>query len=390
MNNLMIFIFSVFLIALLTFHFMSNANNITPSSSVRDSLGYIDTPFKKEDTKTVVEFEVTQGQSFWSIIVIPITGARFELIAADGTVVFDNQHNDIKVVHGSDMRDGLAGVRYDLPLIDVANRTGTWQFVVQYDSPGYDSMIVTQIFKQMTVDAKVTIPGNLAVVGDLMAPSVIVKANGEGIPNADVSFLLTYPDGSTLTVAGYDNGLGFDGAAGDGVYSSVSTYPYQQLGEHLIEAKVTAQHLGYEYQTQAAKNIVVTEQLAIVNKTEVMIPQDSCAEEVILKANITVKKSGNYSIYNSLKGSLDNRFGIRVIQKMDLSQGEHDIELFYSKEALIKRFSQQEIISFSPLLIEIIDLDRAGTPGFNSVVNPRAAIADKFYLKESGFCRVNI
>lgn len=391
MNNSINFIKSAFLIILFISSFIANANNVTPLSSVRDSLGYIDTPFKKGDTQTVVEFEVVRGQSFLSTIVIPITNASFELIAADGSVVIDSQHRDIKVTHGTEIQAGLVGASYDLPLIDVANRMGVWQFVVQYDAPEYDSMVVTQVFRQMTLDAKIAVPGHLAVVGDLMAPSVLVKANGEAIENADVSFLITYPDGTTLTVAGYDDGLGFDGVAGDGVYSSASTYPYQQLGEHIMEASVTASHLGYEYQTQAGKNIVVTEQLAIVNKTELMIPQGTCVDNLTLKATIHFKKAGQFDFLSVLKGSLsEGKFGANAGQRVTVTEGEHEFDIVFSKKELLRAFSEGEVISFSPLFVKTTDYSKSGTREFNSVVNPLVAITDTFYLKDINFCRENI
>lgn len=368
----------------------TNVNAFTSLSSVRDSLGYIDTPLKKGETQTTVEFEIDRGQSFWPTIVIPIIDARFELIAPDGTVVMDSQNSKIKVTHGSDIRPGLPGASYELPLVDVANKPGTWQFIVQYDAPDYNSMIVTQIFRQMTVSAKVSIPGHLVVVGDLMAPSVLVTADAKAIPDAEVSFLITYPDGTTVTTVGYDNGSGFDAVAGDGVYSSPSTYPYQQLGEHIIEASVIAQHLGYEYRTQAGKNIVVTEQLANVNKTELFIPTDVCVDKVILKSNVTIRKSGAYSIYSSLSGALDNRFGVRAIKNMNLSEGDHDIELVFTKKMLVNRFSQKDVISFSPLLIETTDYTKSGIREFNSVVNPRVAISDTFTLEDINFCHDDI
>lgn len=48
----------------------TNVNAFTSLSSVRDSLGYLDTPFKKGETQTTVEFEIDRGQSFWPTIVI--------------------------------------------------------------------------------------------------------------------------------------------------------------------------------------------------------------------------------------------------------------------------------------------------------------------------------
>ncbi|MGO2508668.1 MAG: DNRLRE domain-containing protein [Vibrio hibernica] len=390
MGHIINFTINTFLIVFFIFSSITNANSMVGLSSVRDSLGYIDTPFKKGETQTTVEFEIDRGQSFWPTIVIPIIDARFELIAPDGTVVMDSQNSKIKVTHGSDIRPGLPGASYELPLVDVANKPGTWQFIVQYDAPDYDSMIVTQIFRQMTVSAKVSILGHLAVVGDLMAPSVLVTADAKAIPDAEVSFLITYPDGATVTTVGYDNGSGFDALAGDGVYSSLSTYPYQQLGEHIIEASVIAQHLGYEYRTQAGKNIVVTEQRANVNKAELFIPTDVCVDKVILKSNVTIKKSGTYSVYSSLSGTLDNRFGVRAIKSMNLSEGDHDIELIFTKKMLVNRFSRKDVISFSPLLIETTDYTKSGTREFNSVVNPRVAIPDTFSLDDINFCRDDI
>ncbi|WP_194090722.1 choice-of-anchor X domain-containing protein [Vibrio hibernica] len=366
----------------------TNVNAFTSLSSVRDSLGYLDTPFKKGETQTTVEFEIDRGQSFWPTIVIPIIDARFELIAPDGTVVMDSQNSKIKVTHGSDIRPGLPGASYELPLVDVANKPGIWQFVVHYNAPDYDSMIVTQIFRQMTVSAKVSILGHLVVVGDLMAPSVLVTADAKAIPDAEVSFLITYPDGTSVTTMGYDNGSGFDAVAGDGVYSSASTYPYQQLGEHIIEASVIAQHLGYEYRTQAGKNIVVTEQLANVNKTELVIPQGTCIDNLILKATIQFNKAGEFDLLTILRGSLSKgKFGASGGQRVTVTAGEHEFDIVFSKKELLRSFSSNELISFSPLLIETTDYTKSGTREFNSVVNPRVAISDTFTLEDINFCR---
>ncbi|WP_434340002.1 choice-of-anchor X domain-containing protein [Motilimonas cestriensis] len=379
------------MIVLFLYGILANANNMIPLSSTSDQLGFIDTPFKKQDTKTIVKFEVTRGQSFLSTIVIPITGASFELIAADGTVVIDSKHSDIKVTQGNDIEPDLPGASYELPLIDAGNRVGVWQFVIDYDAPGYDSMVVTQIFKKMEVSAIIAIAGHLAVVGDLMAPSVLVTANGNPISDANVSFLITFPDGSKIKVIGYDNGLGFDAVAGDGVFSTASTYPYQQLGEHVIEADVTAQHLGFEYQAKTGKNIVVTEQLAMVNKTELMIPQDTCVENLILKAKINFSKAGTYDLLSILNGSLkQGKFGATAGQRIMVTEGEHEFDIVFDKNDLLNSFSEGEIVSFSPLFVKTTDLSNAGTREFNSVVNPLFAIPDTFYVEDINFCHEDI
>lgn len=418
MNHFFSLVKHCFVISLFVFCFVTNANDIMPTSSTSDLLDSIETPFNKGDTQSIIEFNARRGHSFLFSIAIPIKGAHFELIDADGSAILDDQHRDVRSDRG-EVLTGITGVIYQLPLIHVANRQGTWKLIVKYKAPGYESAIASQIFTQITLyekldnnegftvvgeqipsaaltstsnknftlNAKVTIPGHLAVVGDKMSPSILVKANGSPIPNAKVLILITYPDGTSFTVPGLDNGLGFDLESGDGIYSSASTYPYRQLGEHLVEATVTAKHFGHEYQTQTGKNIVVTEQFAIVNKTEIITPQDTCVNNVVLQVSITIKKAGVYSIYNSLRGSLDHRFGIRVIERMNLSQGEHEIELIYNKKALAKRFSQGEIISFSPLLVETTDYSKSGTREFNSVVNPHFSIPDTFQLKDIDLCR---
>lgn len=130
------------------FCFAGSANNITSFSSTDNKIGFIDTPFGKQDTKTIVKFEVTHGESFLSSIVIPISGARFELFSPDGTIIIDSKHSDIRVTQRDEIEAGLPGARYELPMIDADNRVGVWEFVINYDAPGYDSMVVTQILKK--------------------------------------------------------------------------------------------------------------------------------------------------------------------------------------------------------------------------------------------------
>uniref|UniRef100_UPI0039B07631 hypothetical protein n=1 Tax=Vibrio hibernica TaxID=2587465 RepID=UPI0039B07631 len=68
MINSLKFIVRIFSVVLFFLIVATNVNAFTSLSSVRDSLGYLDTPFKKGETQTTVEFEIDRGQSFWPTI----------------------------------------------------------------------------------------------------------------------------------------------------------------------------------------------------------------------------------------------------------------------------------------------------------------------------------
>ncbi|WP_086981460.1 choice-of-anchor X domain-containing protein [Vibrio aphrogenes] len=385
-NILKVFVLSI------AFCFSSHllARDTVPLFSGKELFEIIDEPFKSGDHQTIVEFEVNRGQSFFSTLVIPITNAHFELIDSDGNMVIDSHSKLVSITHGEEIEPGLPGASYKLPLMDVGSKTGIWKFIIQYDEINYDSAIALQVFRKSVLNAKVAILSHLAVVGDLMVPAVLVTANGEPVLDATVPIVVTYPDGTRETLTGYDDGLGLDAVAGDGVYTAPDNIPYQQVGEHIIESKVIAHHLGYQYKTYAGKNIVATEQMAKVNNTQLSFSEGGCVNELILKANVTIKKAGEYSFYSSLNKIQKRFFGVRAIKVFTLPEGEHEIELAFSKQKLINTFSNSDILSFSPLLIEITDTSKSGTREFNSVVNPRVAINESFSLRDINFCRDDI
>ncbi|WP_417880113.1 choice-of-anchor X domain-containing protein [Vibrio sp.] len=229
------------------------ARDTVPLFSGKELFEIIDAPFKKGDRQTVVEFEVNRGQSFFASVVIPITNVHFELLDSNGNSVLDSHHESIKISYGDEIEPGLPGASYKLPSLDVGNKTGTWKFIIQYDEVNYDSAIALQIFRKSILNAKVAILGHLAVVGDFMVPAILVTANGQPVLNAEVPITVTYPDGRMDKLVGYDDGSGLDAVAGDGVYTAPDSIPYQQVGEHIVESKVVAHRLGYQYQAYAGK-----------------------------------------------------------------------------------------------------------------------------------------
>lgn len=366
------------------------ARDSVPLFSGNELFKIIDEPFKSGDNQTIVEFEVNRGQSFFSTLVIPITNAHFELIDSDGNMVIDSHSQLISITHGEEIEPGLPGASYKLPSLDVGNKTGIWKFIIQYDEVNYDSAIALQVFKKSILNAKVAILGHLAVVGDFMVPAILVTANGQPVLNAEVPITVTYPDGRVDKLMGYDDGSGLDAVAGDGVYTSSSSIPYQQIGEHIIESQVVAQRLGYQYQAYAGKNIVITEQMATVKDAQLSLLKERCVDNLVLKANVTIKKSGEYSFYSSLNKAQSRVFGVRAIKVFTLPEGDHEIELEFSKQKLTRAFSNEDTLSFSPLLIETTDTSKSGTREFNSVVNPRVAINESFAMKDINFCRDDI
>lgn len=381
-----------FLVLSIVFGFSSQllARDTVPLFSGKELFEIIDEPFKSGDNQTVVEFEVNRGQSFFSTLVIPITNAHFELIDSDGNMVIDSHSQLISITHGEEIEPGLPGASYKLPSLDVGNKTGIWKFIIQYDEVNYNSAIALQIFKKSILNAKVAILSHLAVVGDFMVPAILVTANGQPVLNAEVPITVTYPDGSVDELVGYDDGSGSDALAGDGVYTAPNNIPYQQEGEHIIEGQVLAHRLGYQYQAYAGKNIVVTEQMAKVNKTQLSFSEVGCLNELVLKANVTIKRAGEYSFYSSLNKTQRHLFGVRAIKVFSLPEGDHVIELEFSKQKLTRAFSNEDTLSFSPLLIETTDTLKSGTREFNSLVNPRVAINESFAMKDINFCRDDI
>jgi hypothetical protein len=286
-------------------------------------------------TKVVVPFAVNGCSTIMLEVIVPVDSAQFTLANPAAAVVLASGDPSLHFVAGETLLPGggLPGGIFTSG--EIANPAdGNWAIRLSYPSATVPTVAMATIYCKTSYQAGIAMESYRLLAGETAVVGMLVANDGESVTglSPEITVGLKSDSSSDVTLEGKDDGIDFDGAADDGLYSAVHTFA--TAGTYVVSGIVAIPTPAGIVTRNASAEVEVID--PGVSVTQVTTGNNYGAGSCITGINIFVtvegRKSGTFVTAATLKSETGESITVR--SRSTLIPGSNAITLTFTADEL--------------------------------------------------------
>jgi len=286
-------------------------------------------------TDAVIPFTVSGCSGIMLEIIVPVDAANVTLVNPSSAVVLASGDPSLHFVSGEMLQpeSGLPGGIFTSDEIDDPG-DGNWKIRLSYPPASVPTVAMATVYCRTPYHAGIAMERYQLLAGETVVVGMLITNAGAPVTGLSPAITVGIKNAPSTNVKleGRDDGMDFDGAADDGLYSA--KYTFATAGKYEVSGTVTIQTPGGTVTRNASAEVEVID--PGISVTQVTTGNNYGAGNCVTGINVFVsidgRKSGTFVTAATLKS--ENGENITVRSRSDIASGNNAITLTFTAEEI--------------------------------------------------------
>lgn len=310
-------------------------------------------PVTSRDNEATMLFNVDEADALKAEVIVPLDGATVYLVRPNGQIATSSNDAQANIVSGVTQTPPLPGSYVFLPEVRTPE-SGEWKIVIDFPSPNYNTTIIAQVALQSPIAFGMAIAANEYVAGEPVPVAVLLTDKGAPIVGVQTYAVVTDENGAETRLQLKDDGVNFDAAIDDGVYSNMFVPPAE--GDYMIKGSTSFEKNGTTTVREASKKIhVLPADIEFVSHSlNPLFSSEGCVIAIEQRLELDVKSAGDFAIHGYLTDGVNE---VNTSKRMQLTPAKQTVTLAYSKDDIFGSFDSASTLTSNPTIVYAITQD---------------------------------